>query len=52
MRAFKSTHQAQSFLGVDAVVCNLFNLGRHLVSVKHYRSVRVSAFASWKDAVA
>ena len=51
MRALKSTQQAQRFLGVHAVVCNLFNLGRHLVSAKHYRSLRVGAFASWKDAV-
>ncbi len=34
MRRFKSTQQAQRFLGVHAVVYNLFNLGRHLVSAK------------------
>ncbi len=34
MRRFKSTQQAQRFLSVHAVVYNLFNLGRHLVSAK------------------
>jgi glycine/D-amino acid oxidase-like deaminating enzyme len=34
------------------LVYNLFNLGRHLISAKHYRSRRMSAFASWKAAVA
>ena len=37
MRCFKSSQQAQRFLGVHAAVYNLFNLGRHLVSAKHYR---------------
>ena len=36
MRRFKSTQQAQRFLGVHAAVYNLFNLGRHLVSAAHY----------------
>jgi len=52
MRALKSVQQAQRFLGVHAAVYNLLNLGRHLISAKHYRSLRMSAFASWKDAVA
>ena len=52
MRALKSVQQAQRFLGVHAAVNNLFNLGRHMVSAKHYRELRVGAFASWKDAVA
>jgi len=52
MRRFKSIHQAKRFLGVHAAVHNLFNLGRHLVSAKHYRSPRQSAFVSWKNAVA
>lgn len=52
MRALKSTQQAQRFLGVLAAVYNLFNLGRHLISAKHYRSLRESAFASWKAAAA
>ncbi len=52
MRRFKSTQQAQRFLSTHAAVYNLFNLGRHLVSAKHYRLFRENAFASWKCAVA
>ncbi len=52
MRRFKSMRQAQLFLAVHAAVCNLFNLGRHLVSAKNYRFFRLRAFASWKYAVA
>jgi len=50
MRRFKSMKQAQRFLTVHAVVYNLFNLGRHLVSAKNYRFIRSRAFASWKFA--
>lgn len=52
MRRFKSGQQAQRFLSVHAAVYNLFNLGRHLVSAKHYRLFRLRAFESWKCAVA
>jgi putative transposase len=52
MRRFKTIHQAQGFLNVHAAVYNLFNLGRHLVSAKNYRLLRLRAFASWVDAVA
>jgi putative transposase len=52
LRRFKSTQQAQRFLSVHAAVYNLFNLGRHLVSAKHYRLFRESAFASWNCATA
>jgi len=48
MRRFK----AQRFLSAHAAVYNLFNLGRHLVSAKHYRLFRENAFASWKCATA
>jgi len=51
MRKFKSVKQAQRFLNVHAAVYNLFNLGRHLISAKHYRLIRLRAFASWKRAV-
>ena len=40
MRRFKSTQQAQRFLGVHAAVYNLFNLGRHLVSAANYKLLR------------
>ncbi len=52
MRCFKSSRQAQRFLSAYADVYNLFNLGRHLVSAKHYRFLRIRAFASWKCAAA
>ena len=52
MRRFKSMQQAQYFLSVHAMVCNLFNLGRHLVSAEHYRLLRQRAFVSWKEAAA
>jgi len=52
MRKFKSVRQAQRFLGTNAAVSNLFNLGRHLVRAQHYRDLRMSAFAEWERAVA
>ena len=52
MRRFKSFKQAQIFLGAHAAVSNLFNLGRHLVRVEHYRNLRVSAFEEWGRVVA
>lgn len=51
MRRFKSVQQAQRFLNVHAAVYNLFNLGRHLTSARHYRLFRLRAFASWKSVV-
>ena len=51
MRRFKSPRQAQHFVSVHAAVYNLFNLGRHLVAAKHFRNLRGSAFACWKEAV-
>jgi putative transposase len=52
MRRFKSTSQAQKFLGVHATVYNLFNLGRHLAKAVHYRNLRESAFGCWSAAIA
>ena len=52
MRRFKSTGQAQRFLGAHAAVSNLFNMGRHLVRAQHYRDLSVSAFTEWERAVA
>jgi putative transposase len=51
MRKFKSVRQTQRFLGTRAAISNLFNLGRHLVSAEHYRSLRIGAFAEWSRAV-
>ena len=52
MRRFKSMRQAQRFVTAHAAVQNLFNLGRHLVSARHYRDLRVRAFDDWSRAVA
>lgn len=52
MSRFKSALQAQRFLDVHAAVYYLFNLGRHLVSARHYRESRQGAFAFWEKAVA
>lgn len=52
MRRFKSPKQAQRFLGAHAAVCNLFNLGRHLVKAEHYRKLKVSAFNDSSRAIA
>jgi len=37
-------------LKAHADIYNLFNLGRHLVSVETYRHFRSRSFASWKNA--
>jgi putative transposase len=50
MRKFKSVKQAQRFLNTHAVVYNLFNLGRHLISAETYRYFRLRSFASWNNA--
>ncbi len=52
MRRFKSTLQTQRFLSIHAMVYNLFNLGRHLISAEHYRLLRQRAFMSWREAAA
>ena len=52
MRRFKSAAQAQRFLTVHAAVYNLFNLGRHLVSARHYRKLRTDALGQWTITVA
>ena len=52
MRRFKSPDQAQRFLDSYSAVFNLFNLQRHCIRAKHYRSLRTSAFAEWNYVVA
>jgi hypothetical protein len=44
--------QQRRFVSVHATVSNLFDLGRHLAAVGHYRTLRQGAFASWDRAVA
>ena len=43
---------ARRFLGAHAAVSNLFDLGRHLVSVEHYMNLKISAFKEWSRVVA
>jgi transposase-like protein len=52
MRRFRSPEQAQRFLSVHAVVYNLFNLQRQLVSAAFCRLRRARAFERWNEAVA
>lgn len=52
MRRFKSMDQAQRFLSVHAVVHNLFNLGRGMVSAENHRNFREGAFNKWRAATA
>lgn len=52
MRRFKSMSQAQRFPGAHLAVSNLFNLGRHLISASHYRTLRTAAFGEWSEVVA
>lgn len=47
MRGFKSHKQAQLFLSIHAQINNLFNLGRHLMSVKNHRVFRERALNEW-----
>jgi transposase-like protein len=51
MRRFRSPEQAQRFLSAHAVVYNLFNLQRQLVSAAFYRLRRARAFECWSEAV-
>jgi len=43
---------SSAFLSAHVAVHNLFNLGQHLISAKHYRLFRQRAFASWEYAAA
>ena len=49
MRDTKCSQQTQRFLGVPTAVYNLFNLGRHLVSTRHYQFLRLGAVTSWNS---
>jgi putative transposase len=52
MQRFKSAASAQRFLSVHAVVHNVFNLQRHLVSRSTLRVFRSEAEAHWHNATA
>lgn len=47
MRRFKSSRQAQRFLGAHVAGSNLFNLGGRFVRAEHYRDLRMSELAEW-----
>jgi putative transposase len=47
MRRFKSMGQAQRFLSVQGIVCNLFRLGRYLTRAVYYREFRSRALSEW-----
>ena len=47
MRRFKSIAQAQRFLSVHGIIQNLFRVGRHLLRVANYRTLRTRAFVVW-----
>ena len=49
MRRFKSPRQAQRFLSVHGPINNLFRLGRHLLSARHYHTLRTRAFVTWRE---
>jgi putative transposase len=51
MQKLKSVTQANRFLSAHREVYNLFNVGRNLISARHYRDLRVCAFASWDRVV-
>ena len=50
MQRFKSPMSAQRFLSVHAVVHNIFNLERHLISRATLRLFRAAAAQQWQDA--
>ena len=49
MRRFKSDAQAQRFLSVQAVILNLFRVGRHLLRPANHRILRARSFLAWSE---
>jgi putative transposase len=52
MQRFKSAGSAQRFLSAHAVVYNVFNIQRYLISRKTLRTFRAEAMAAWQAASA
>jgi len=48
-RRFRSPGSAQKFLSTHAVIYNLFNTQRHLISRKTMKVFRAEAFAGWRQ---
>jgi hypothetical protein len=51
MQGFRCAGSAQRFLALHAAVANTFATGRHLVSAKTHRLLRIQAFLGWQQAV-
>ena len=52
MQGFKSRGSAQRFLSTHAVVYNIFNVQRHLISAQSHRVLRAAAMTTWCEVVA
>jgi putative transposase len=52
MRRFKSPGQAQRFLSLQAVVQNLFRVGRHLLRSTNHQLLRSRSFQVWRTVTA
>ena len=52
MQRFKSAKSAQRFLSIHAVVYNIFNVQRHLITRRTLRQFRTATMAEWRAAVA
>ena len=48
--AFKSSGSAQHFLSIHAAIYNVFNIQRHLISLRSLRVFRVQATQTWRQA--
>ena len=49
MQGFKSARSAQKFLSTHAVVYNIFNVQRHLISAQSHRVLRAAAMTTWRE---
>jgi putative transposase len=49
MQRFKSARHAQRFLSIHSRIHNHFQLRRHRLSAREYRSTRDAAFRTWHD---
>ena len=49
MQRFKSARSAQKFLSTHAVVYNIFNVQRDLISAQTHRMLRAAAMTTWRE---
>ena len=52
MQRFKSARSAQKFLSTHAVVYNIFDVQRHLISARSHRVLSAAAMTTWRQVVA